>query len=112
GNGVIEVWRGAGVDGSGPLDKEAMRDRILAGGPWEPGMSQKILDYCGKDVQMTADLWFRLEAVIPMGRALYRGWFTQAIGDMEDRGLPLDVAGRDLFVANLSKLRRQLILQF
>jgi hypothetical protein len=112
GNGLIDVCRWAGLDASDPLDKEAMRDRILAGPPWEPGMPRKIVDYGEKDVQMTADLWFRLESTIPMGQALYRGWFTQAIADMEDRGLPIDVPARDLLLTNLGDLRRRLIAHF
>jgi hypothetical protein len=112
GNGLIDVCRYFGVNASDPLDKQATRDLIRCGGPWTPELRRRILDYCERDVGMTADLWFRLETVIPMGQALYRGWFTQAIGDMEDRGLPIDVVGRDLLVANLSDLRRRLIVQF
>jgi hypothetical protein len=112
GNGLIDVCRYFRIDASDPLDKQVTRDLILRGGPWTSELRRKIVDYCERDVGMTSDLWFRLEALIPMGQALYRGWFTQAVGDMEDRGLPLDVDGRDLLVANLSNLRRQLILQF
>jgi hypothetical protein len=112
GDGLIDACRAFELDASDPLDKDAMRDRILKGGPWEPGMPQKIVTYCEKDVQMTANLWFRLESIIPLNQALYRGWFTEAIGDMEDRGLPLDIPARDLLVANLLDLRRRLILQF
>jgi hypothetical protein len=112
GNGLIDVCRVVGLDASDPLDKDAMRDRILAGGPWEPGLPRKILDYCEGDVQMTAALWFALQPRIPPGQALYRGWFTEAIGDMEDRGLPIDPGARATLVANLLFLRRQLLLQF
>jgi hypothetical protein len=97
---------------SDPLDKQATRDLILGGGPWTPEVRRKILDYCERDVQMTADLWFRLEPTIPLAQAMYRGWFTQAIGDMEDRGLPIDVGARDSLVVNLANLRRRLILEF
>jgi DNA polymerase I len=112
GDGLIDVCRSFGLDASDPLDKEATRDLILGGGPWTPETQRKILDYCERDVAMTADLWFRLETIIPLDQALYRGWFTLAIGDMENRGLPLDVAARDSLVANLSTLRQRLILQF
>jgi hypothetical protein len=112
GDGLIDVCRWAGLDASDPLDKEAMRERILAGGPWEPGVPQKILTYCERDVQMTADLWFRLEPNIPLDRALFHGWFTQAIADMEHRGLPLDTPTRGLLIDNLADLRRRLILRF
>jgi hypothetical protein len=112
GNGLIDVCRVVGLEASDPLDKDAMRGRILEGGPWEDGLPRKILDYCGGDVQMTADLWFRLRPILPAGQALYRGWFTEAIGDMEDRGLPIDLGARETLVTNLVDLRRQLIRQF
>jgi hypothetical protein len=112
GNGLIDVCRHFGIDAADPLDKEAHRDQVLHGGPWTPESRHKILDYCERDVVMTADLWSRLEPIIPMGQALYRGWFTLAIGDMEDRGLPIDMDTRDLLIAHLSDLRRRLVLQF
>jgi hypothetical protein len=112
GDGLIDVCRAFGLDASDPLDKQVTRDLILSGGPWTPELQRKILDYCERDVKMTADLWFRLEAAIPLGQALYRGWFTESIGDMEDRGLPIDIPARDLLVGNLSDLRRRLIFQF
>jgi hypothetical protein len=112
GDGLIDVCREFGIEATDPLDKQATRDLILGGGPWTPELRRKILDYCERDVKMTADLWFQLEAAIPLGQALYRGWFTQAIGDMEDRGIPLDVGARNTLVTNLSSLRRRLILQF
>jgi hypothetical protein len=112
GDGLIDVCRSFGLKASDPLDKDANRDRILQGGPWAPGEPQKILDYCADDVAMTADLWHRLEHSIPLNQALYRGWFCQAIGDMENRGLPFDVPARDLLVRNLGTIRSQLIRQF
>jgi hypothetical protein len=112
GNGLIDVCRAVGLEASDPLDKDAMRDRILEGGPWEAGLPRKILDYCTGDVRMTADLYFRLQGRIPLGQALYRGWFTEAVGDMEDRGLPIDLHARATLVGNLLGLRRQLIQQF
>jgi hypothetical protein len=112
GDGLIDVCRSLGLPASEPLDKEMMRDVILRGGPWEPGIPAKIVDYCNDDVSMTAGLWSRLAPIIPLNQALFRGWFTQAIGDMENRGLPLDVKARDSLVANLATLRQRLIRQY
>jgi hypothetical protein len=112
GDSLIDVCRWAGLPASDPLDKETIRDLIRAGGPWTPGLPRRILDYCEGDVQMTGDLWFRLEPMIPLNQALYRGWFTQAIGDMEDRGIPIDLGARDLLINGLSGLFRRLIHRF
>jgi hypothetical protein len=112
GDGLIDVCRSFGLDASDPIDKAANRDLILHGGPWSPAERRKIVEYCERDVSMTANLWFRLEPIISLGQALYRGWFTQSIGDMQDRGLPIDVAARDSLVTNLSALRQRLIRQF
>jgi hypothetical protein len=112
GDGLIDVCRWLGIEAHDPLDKRITRDLILAGGPWDAATRRKILAYCGDDVRMTADVWFKLEPVIPLGQALYHGWSTQAIGDMEDRGLPIDLEARDTLIGNLTDLRKQIILQF
>jgi hypothetical protein len=112
GNGLIDVARWAGVRAIEPADKESHRDLILRGGPWTAAERDRIVRYCEDDVDMTAGIWARLEPTIPPDQALFRGWFTEAIGDMEDRGLPIDLAARDRLVTNLADLRRRLILEF
>jgi hypothetical protein len=112
GNSLIDNCRSFGLNASDPLDKDIWRDRILEGGPWSPGEPPRILDYCESDVTMTGSLYFRIEPLLPPDAALYRGWFTQADADMEDRGLSIDTVARDLLVDNLADLRRRLLLQF
>jgi hypothetical protein len=112
GYGLIDTCRHYGLPASDSADKDQMRDLILSGGPWSDGDKRRIVDYCGEDVTMTAALWDRLGPGLPMGQALYRGWFTQAIAAMEDRGVPIDTETRDRLIANLRAVRRELLLRF
>jgi hypothetical protein len=112
GYGLIDTCRYFGLPAFDPADKEEMRDLILSGGPWSGAERARILDYCGQDVIMTGSLWDRLGPAIPLGQALYRGWFTQAVAAMEDRGIPIDTEARDRLVGDLAGLRRQLLLRF
>jgi hypothetical protein len=112
GYGLIDNCRFFGTPAMDPDDKEEVRDLILSGGPYSAADRARILDYCEQDVAMTAGLWDRLESRIPLGQALYRGWFTQAIAGMEDYGLPLDMEARARLLAHLGAIRRALIARF
>jgi hypothetical protein len=112
GYGLIDTCRHYGLPAIDPADKDEMRDLILSGGPWSGAERMRILDYCGHDVTMTQALWDHLAPRIPPGPALYRGWYTQAVAAMEDRGIPIDVDARDRLVENLAGLRRELLLRF
>lgn len=77
--------------------KGAMRDLILAGGPWDEREQRDILHYCAEDVRVTGDLF---QAMLPQLApndhthfgALLRGRYTCAVARMEWHGIPLDVA--------------------
>jgi hypothetical protein len=112
GDGLIDACKYFGIAAEDPLDKETMRDRILEGGPFTPDDRRKILDYCGRDVGMTATLWERLRPELHMGQALFRGWFTQAVAAMEDAGIPIDTDTWNRLVTDLPNLRRNLIDRF
>lgn len=83
--------------------KSAMRDLIIAGGPWSPEEQQEILDYCAADVAMTSELFRAMAHAIfqdptTLGGALLRGRYTCAVARIEKNGVPVDVIA-------LSKLR-------
>lgn len=86
-----------GINTMAADQKGAMRDLILAGGPWCASEQQSILHYCAADVRVTADL-FRamlpqlMQSTTSLGGALLRGRYTCAVARMEWNGIPIDVA--------------------
>ena len=71
--------------------KQQMRDLVMAGGPYSVDDRKSILQYCGEDVRLTADLFVKMQNSIDMPRALFRGMYQQALSLMEHRGIPLDM---------------------
>lgn len=97
GNSLLGACAHFGVDTMGAEDKTAMRDLILAGGPWSRSERRKILDYCEGDVDATARLFDRMRSRIEarvhgIAHALLRGRYMVAVARMEHTGIPVDVA--------------------
>ena len=95
GNGLIGALLYFGLVTIGAEEKTAMRDLILAGGPWTGEERRQILDYCESDV----DAVLRLLPVLlgsagysegDFGRALLRGRYMVAAGAVENAGVPID----------------------
>jgi len=103
-----------GINTMGADHKGAMRDLILAGGPWGESERSEILHYCAEDVRVTADLF---EAMLPQlvqttsthGGALLRGRYTCAAARMEWNGIPLDVATLTRLRNGWDDIKRDLI---
>ena len=79
-----------------PAEKEALRERILAGPPWSRDDRDAILDYCAEDVEALATLLPVMEPEIAstplrFGQALLRGRYMAAAASMERVGIPVDV---------------------
>ncbi len=72
--------------------KDAMRDLIVAGGPWDHDQRQAILDYCQQDVDALGRLLPLMRARIDLPRALLRGRYMAAVARMEWTGVPIDVS--------------------
>jgi hypothetical protein len=90
-------------------EKEIERDLILRGGPPSPDDRARILDYCERDVDATARLFDRMRPAIDLERALVRGWYTKAVSQMENLGIPLDVPMFDHLRTNLDQLSQEFI---
>ncbi len=73
------------------VEKTAMRDLILGGGPWTGEEQTAILDYCQSDVDSMALLLPALLPKINLELALIRGRFMGAAAEMEHTGVPIDV---------------------
>jgi len=61
GNGLIGALAYFGEPSIEAMKKEAMRDLVLAGGPWSEEEQRQILDYCESDVRALKRLFLRME---------------------------------------------------
>src|SRR5262245_5223255 len=83
GAGLVGALTFFGLDTIGSQEKDELRARILAGGPWSPDERIAILDYCESDVAALARL---LQAMLPridLPRALLLGGYLAAAAAME-----------------------------
>jgi hypothetical protein len=91
GSGLLGAQRWFGLGAMGTAEKERMRKRILAGGPYSAVERGAILDYCESDVRALEQLLPHLigprQDLLP---ALWRGRYMQVVAEMEWRGIPID----------------------
>src|SRR5262249_22027520 len=62
-----------GLDSMGAIEKQAMRDLILRGGPYSGAERGAILDHCAEDVDALARLLPVMRPHVDLPRALLRG---------------------------------------
>ena len=98
-----------GLGTIGSVEKTAMRDLVLRGGPWTDGERLAILDYCESDVAALARLLPAMLPKIDLPRALLRGRYMCAAARMERTGVPIDVVTLDQLRQRWSGIKDQLI---
>lgn len=91
GNGLLGALAFFGLPAMAESDKEAMRQLIMFGGPWDAGERGAILDYCESDVEALAKLLPAMDATIDLPRALLRGRYMKAAARIETFGVPIDL---------------------
>lgn len=91
GSGLLGALAFYGLPGLAGGEKEAMRDLILSGGPWDAAERVAILDYCESDVEALAKLLPAMEAAIDLPRALLRGRYMKAAARIENVGVPIEL---------------------
>lgn len=93
-NGLLGALAHYGHNGISALEKDAMRDLVLRGGPYTCAEQRSILDYCESDVTATAQLLSSMQEFIfeapRLGHALLRGRYTKAVAHIESNGIPVD----------------------
>jgi hypothetical protein len=72
------------------LEKDAMRQLALRGGPWTTDERQALLNYCESDVMALARLLPCMLPHIDLPRALLRGRYMIAAARIERTGTPID----------------------
>ena len=109
GSGLLGALMYHGLPSIGGEQKDAMRDLILARGPWSPAEQLAILDYCETDVVALADLLVAMRDQIDWPRALLRGRYMQAVSRIQMTGVPLDVDALGSLLVNWTAIQDQLI---
>ena len=118
GKGLPGAMQAYGLRWSNTLEKPAMRDLILRGGPYTPEQQCQILDYCWLDTDGTAALLERMLPAIlarPNGwaLALIRGYYSgHAIAAMEHLGIPLDRETHARLDRHWDAIRHRLVAEY
>ncbi len=90
GHGLLGALAYHGIDGMATIEKTAMRDLAIRGGPFSAGERQALIDYCESDVVALAKLLPAMVPAIDLPRALLRGRYMAAAATMEAAGVPID----------------------
>lgn len=109
GNGLLGALMHYGLPTIGGEQKDAMRDMVLTGGPWDAAESEAILDYCESDVVALANLLSAMQGQLDWPRALVRGRYMKAVSCIQMNGVPLDVETLTKVAAEWTAIQDQLI---
>jgi hypothetical protein len=109
GRGLLGALTAFGLDGMAAVEKEAMRQLAVRGGPYTDAERSALLDYCQEDVDALARLLPAMLPHIDMGRALLRGRYTAAVARMEWAGVPVDVQTLSRLRENWGRIKGRLI---
>lgn len=90
GNGLLGALAYYGLDALAADEKDAMRDLVLRGGPWDAAEQRAILDYCESDVLALAKLLPAMQGAIDWPRASLQGRYSIAVAQIEANGVPVD----------------------
>lgn len=93
---LVFVANAFGISTMETAYKKAMRDLIIAGGPWSDSEQEVILEYCAEDVALTEQVFRHMwpllsKSPLSFTQALFRGRYTCAVARIEFAGTPIDV---------------------
>jgi DNA polymerase I len=92
------------------VQKERMRDRILAGGEFSVAEQESILDYCESDNDI--GLLLKLAAYVRDPKdALHWGLFQWACATIEWRGVPIDTVALTRILDNWESIKEKLVAE-
>lgn len=92
GAGLLGALTCFGLNGIDVAEKVSMRELALRGGPWTPEEHHALLEYCESDVRALAELLPKMKGLIDLPRALLRGRYMKAAGQIEYNGTSIDTA--------------------
>ncbi len=99
GNGLLGAMAYHGLPSIDAIEKDAMRELAMSGGPYSDEEMESLLDYCQTDVDAVARLYPAMLKRLDLPRALLRGRYMKAAAHIEHNGIPMDTE-------TLGRLRR------
>lgn len=93
------------------VDKDAMRQLALRGGPWTEEERAALLDYCATDVEALQRLLPVMQPSLDVPRALLRGRYMRAAAVIEANGIPIDTDNLRRLRDSWPRIQDQLISQ-
>jgi hypothetical protein len=111
GSGLLGACAYFGIQAMEATEKTDMRDLILRGGPFRGDEQSAILEYCAGDVLATERLFAAMLISIAPNwpHALARGKYTETLGRIEWRGIPIDTDMHSRLIAQWDELQAMLI---
>jgi hypothetical protein len=109
GSGLLGALSYFGLDALDAVEKDAMRQLVLRGGPWTVEEKRAILGYCQSDVDSLGRLLPAMLPHIDFPRAMIRGRFMESVARMEFTGVPLDVPALDRIRCQWEAIQDRLI---
>lgn len=113
GEGLLGALAYFRLDAISSIEKEAMRQLIMAGGDYTAEQRMDILDYCQTDVDATAKLYAAMAPLITehprLEHGLLRGRYTRAVACMEHAGIPIDTVMLQRLRTHWGAIRDRLI---
>ncbi|MBN2065415.1 MAG: DNA polymerase I [Candidatus Thermoplasmatota archaeon] len=90
GNSLLGACSYYGITNTDATYKNTMRNLILQQRYYTEAEKRDILEYCRKDVELTATLFDRMKPCVDLPYALLRGRYMAAVAAMEYNGIPID----------------------
>jgi len=111
GNSLLGACAYFGINAISADEKHEMRDLILRGEPFSGEEKQEILKYCSGDVFATGKLFAAMLVQLSphWDHALARGKYTEVLGRVEHRGIPIDADTHGRLVHQWDSIQSQLI---
>lgn len=98
-----------GLDALDAVEKEAMRQVAMRGGPFTAAEQAALLDYCQSDVDTLARLLPAMLPNIDLPRAVLRGRYMAAAALMEWTGIPIDMVMLDRLRRHWPRIKGRLV---
>jgi DNA polymerase I len=109
GSGLLGALTYFGLPCMDVVEKGAMRELIMSGGPWLEQEKIEVLDYCESDVVALDRLLPKMMPYLDIPRALIRGSYMKAVARMEFNGVPIDAERLDILRNHWNEIQDQLI---
>lgn len=108
---LLQALHHYGLDPMAVIDKDAMRELAMRGGPWNVREQAALLAYCAKDCESLIALFNRMSLTLDIPRALIRGGYMRAVAHMEHAGIPIDTAALSALLRKWPGIQRDLIAE-